>query len=709
MEKATMFLLSRRFDDLKDIDIILNEVDIVKDVKGISYLNVPISFDIEVSSFYEGEDKRACMYAFVFGFNGRAVLGRTWDDFMIIMNKLSARYGLNASNRAIIYIHNLAYEFQFIRKFFKWSKVFSLDQREPVRALTESGIEFRCSYLLSGYSLAKVGEHLTKYKVEKMVGDLDYSKIRTSSTPLTDKEKAYILNDGLVVMAYIQELLDERKNIYSIPLTKTGFVRNFCRRNCFYDESNNHSKDVFKFIGYQRLMSSLTISGSSEYRQLKRAFQGGFTHANALYSGKKAEDVTSYDFTSSYPSVMLCERFPMSRGRLVNVRTGEELMRYLNCYCCLFDITYYGVSPKVYSENIISSSKCSSLENAVINNGRVVSASKLTTTITDVDFKMYRLFYSFERFEISNFRIYARGYLPHDFIRSILALYKKKTELKGVRGSESEYLNSKEMLNACYGMTVTDICRDEIVYGDDDEWGEEERDEDKQIEKYNRSKSRFLFYPWGIWVTAYARRNLFSGILELGKDYVYSDTDSIKGVNMNNHLKYIEQYNKKITEKMERSMIANGFDVSETRPRTVKGVEKPIGVWDYDGHYKFFKTLGAKRYIYTDDDGNLSLTVSGVNKKACVPYLVKKAKDEGRDVYDLFSDDLFIPAGFTGKNIHSYIDFPTSGKATDYLGNEGIYSEMSSVHIEATSYSMSLTDEYLNYILGIRKGYYYEK
>ena len=77
-----------------------------------------------------------------------------------------------------------------------------------------------------------------------------------------------------------------------------------------------------------------------------------------------------------------------------------------------------------------------------------------------------------------------------------------------------EYLGSKEMVNAAYGMTVTDICRDEIIYDESSQmdWEKQKPNIEDAIEKYNKSARRFLFYPWGVWVTAYARRNLFSGL-----------------------------------------------------------------------------------------------------------------------------------------------------------------------------------------------------
>ena len=60
--------------------------------------------------------------------------------------------------------------------------------------------------------------------------------IRHSQTPLTDTEWGYILNDGLVVMAFIQEEIERLGDITRLPLTKTGYVRNACRTVCLKGE-----------------------------------------------------------------------------------------------------------------------------------------------------------------------------------------------------------------------------------------------------------------------------------------------------------------------------------------------------------------------------------------------------------------------------------------------------------------------------------------
>lgn len=287
-----------------DIDKLLSkDYKFIKSNKGISYMNVPVAFDIETTSFYDAnKNKASIMYAWVFGINGLCVIGRTWDEFKLVLKRVTEFYDLRDNKRIVCFVHNLAFEFQYLSKQFEWSNVFATDERKPVYAVT-GGIEFRCSYILSGYSLDMVGKNLVKYKINKMVGDLDYSLIRHSKTPLSDKELGYILNDALVLMSYVAELLDEYGDLHKIPLTQTGFVRKYVRCECLYGGFKSHKKNASTKVyrKYRDLMSTCLIPSYPSYLQMKANYTGGFTHCNALYNGVVIEDVTSFDFSSSYP------------------------------------------------------------------------------------------------------------------------------------------------------------------------------------------------------------------------------------------------------------------------------------------------------------------------------------------------------------------------------------------------------------------------
>ena len=692
--------LKEAFED-RDIELV--------ESNRIEYFNIPASFDIETSSFIASKDengepvKAATMYIWQLGLNGTVIYGRTWDEFDNVINELVDYLELSSKRHLLIYVHNLGYEFQFIRKRFEWDKVFAIKQRRPVYAIC-GGIEFRCSLFLSNYSLEYIGKNLLhKYPVEKLVGNLDYSKIRHSKTPLTDEELAYCINDVKVVMSYIQEKIEMDGDITRIPLTNTGYVRNYCRKECFYEGIPEDDKEARKRVqmNYKAIMKSLQIQSEEEYEQMHRAFMGGFTHASALYSGRVMYDVGSADLTSSYPYTIVCEYFPMTKGEYIGSVEDNKLFNYyLSNFCCLFDIEFTNLEPIQEYENPISYSRCFIEGDYIVNNGRLVSADKCTTTITELDYDTISKFYRWDSVKIMNMRVYHRGYLPKALILAVLSLYEDKTTLKGVSGKEVEYLVSKNMINAAFGMMVTAVVRDEFEYAD--EWFKKAADVDSQLAGYNNNFNRFLFYGWGVWVTAHARHNLFSAIYEFGTDYVYSDTDSIKGINFEQHMDYFKKYNDNVFEKLLDMCNHYNITFNKCRPKTKNGEEKLIGVWDMEKPYARFKTVGAKRYIYEYEDGELSLTVSGLNKKYAIPYLLEENNNNKDIIFEKFGEGMFIPAGHTGKMTLTYIENEMCGTLVDYLGNKSTYHELSAIHMEPQSYFMSLVGDYIKFLKGVQ-------
>lgn len=684
-----------------------------------SYINISCGFDIETTSCYvsvghnkngeEMQDKFAFMYEFTIGINDTEHIyyGRTWEEFIKVCEQLQSHFGLSDEKVLIIYVHNLGYEFQFMRKYFKWLNVFAVDDRKPIKALCSYGIEFRDSYILSALSLEKTAENLTEHTVKKLVGELDYNLVRHSETPLTDEELAYCENDVIIVMYYIMEQMAQYGNITKIPLTNTGRVRKYVKDACYYSESG-HKKSGHKFFRYRELMDNLQLHGLPEYQLLKGAFQGGFTHCNSLYSGKKMDEVYSIDFTSSYPTVLIAEKYPMSTGLETWLTPDKGFKYYTKNYCCVYTIRFKNIESKITQEHYLSESKCRCV-NPVLDNGRIYKADVLETTITNIDFDIISKCYKWESMAVKQpFYRYVKDYLPIDIIKSILHFYQKKTELKGIDGYEVEYLLFKGMLNSVYGMMVTDIVRDEILY-EDEEWSINKvtpATSQEQIQKYNESKSRFLFYPWGVWCTAYARRNLFMGILNMRDDYIYSDTDSIKFRHMEKHQKFITLYNEYIVKKLETTLDFYGLDKSLIRPKNNKGIEKLLGVWDFEGCYNHFKSLGAKRYLVEEANGTLHLTVAGLSKQNGIQYL-QRIYGDNAVVFEHFDDDLYIPPEETGKNTHTYIDDERECDIMDYMGIVQTVKALSGIHLENAEYTLKISRQYAEFLRMLKAGYLY--
>ena len=707
------------------------------------YYNIPASFDIETSSWTWMDKKYATMYLWSFCLNGSTILGRTWSEWRDTLRFIEEHMHTNKI-KLIIYVHNLGYEFQFMRGWFNFQDVFASKERRPIHASLPEGIEFKCSYILSNYALAYIGAKLLhKYPVQKDVGSLDYSLIRHSKTGLTQEEVWYSVHDVQVVTSYIQEKIEEEGDINTIPLTNTGYVRRYCREFCFTQFTKDPKLARKYSARYHDRMNSLCITSQTEYDQLHAGFGGGFTHTAPRYSGKLLSGVGSADLASSYPAAMVMKKFPMSRGTFIG-NTNESTINYLikSGKCVLFTVRLYNVTPKFIYENYISLSRCPDIsDDRVINNGRVASASYLQTTVTEQDWDIIKKCYDYDKAEFYSAIYYTADYLPRPFILSILHLFANKTSLKGVEGKETEYMVSKNMINSAYGMSVTNIIRDLYEYSNSDGWTSESADVVDQLKSYNTNHNRFLFYAWGVWVTAHARHNLWEAIFEFGRDYIYADTDSIKGLNFDSHSDFFLIYNNRIKLQLAKMCRIMSISPSLCNPKTKDGKIKTIGIWEIEDSYARFKAIGAKRYIYEYENGELLFTVSGVNKAFGMPYLIKEyggltqeywdlcdlayTKDPNKEkeskaamkqlivlyhagaidytpIFEKFSEGLYFPANATGKQTLTYMDEPKGFMCTDYNGLTQHCFEYSSIHMEPQSYYMSQSDEYIRFLKGYR-------
>lgn len=689
---------------------------------GRAYYNLPVAFDIETSSFEEDGEPRACMYAWQMCFGdletmGKRliVIGRTWREWLEFIEKIQIILKLG-ERYILIYCHNLSFEFQWINTYFSWQDVFAIAPREPLYARTWDGLEFRCSLKLSGYRLETLAKNLTKHNYKKLVGNLDYRKIRHSRTPLTDKEIQYNIADAVIVCAYISERLEiAGGNITKIPYTKTGYVRESCRNACYGED---HTKP--KYFKYRKVIKKLTIT-PHEYGALRGGFMGGYVHANSFYVKQILRNMWSYDYSSDYPFCLFANEYPWSKGELC-YPSKSELLEKLNMYAWVINIDFFGLESKVIQDDFISISKCLEKQDYTVNNGRVNRAGHINITVTSIDLQIILATYDIlDGWRVNYAYKYYKSYLPTDFIKCMLQFYSDKTTLKGVEGKEAEYMNAKEQLNSFYGCQVQNPLHDKIKftkqgwkpihYGD----GQDDLDVAEGIRKYNKARGRFSYYPVGVFCTAYARARLWlGGIIPVGADYVYSDTDSIKILNGDIHKKHFDDYNNKVIDKLERACDYHGIPFEMVAPKTIKGEEKILGVWDLESTtpgaptYSRFKTLGAKRYMTEDyTTHEISLTVSGLNKKVAIPYLLDKYGRDG--IFDAFDFDdetltgLVVPKGYSGRMISSYLDFPTSGNVTDYMGNTSDYYEKSSVNLSDSEYSLKLSDDYIKFLFGITK------
>lgn len=678
----------------KDIISVLDKISGVCRYVGkgkTKYLNIPVSFDTETTSFYNNDgEKTAIVYVWMLGICGLVIVGRTWDEWDYVYKSMCEYFRTCGKRIIICYVHNLSFDFQFIRKHHEFDKVFAMEKYQPLYARTIEGFEFRCSYRLSGYNLNSVAKNLFHHKIKKLIGDLDYRQIRHNKTPLSEKELEYCLNDAKIVCAYIDELINREGDITNIPLTKTGFVRRDCRNECFKDKN------------YKYIIQNLRLT-ADEFLLSKDAFQGGYVHANSDKVDETLIDTTGNDIISSYPAKLFDELYPMSSPKHAVIKSVSELDYYCSNYCCIFQITFHKLRPRYWFDFYLSSSKCKTYGDKEFSNGRIVKAETCYTTITNVDYDIIKYMYKYDtkNIEIGEFIYFERDYLPTPFIKALLTLYQKKTELKGVKGMEIEYQVIKENQNSFYGMTVTSPIRKKYEY--DGIWHDGiEPDLNEAIEEYNNSFNRFLYYPWGVFCTAYARHAIWEAIIACGDDHCYTDTDSEKCINFSAHAEFFKQYNERVVEKHKRACKVHGIDINMAMPKNKYGEVKILGAFEIDGKYSRFKTLGAKRYMY-EEEGEIHATVAGMSKRSGTEYLIKKYGD---DVFTSFSDGIIIPSEYSGRLIHTYIDEIREGELTDMYGITAHYKELSGVHLEPATYTLGMAGDFIRFVKGMKEGEY---
>lgn len=570
------------------------------------YIGITTAFDIETTLLDDIQQSVMYIWQWQFG-EDYTVIGRTWDEFLDLQKRIKAV--LPDDRWLVVYVHNLSYEFQFLKGIYQFfpEDVFAVASRKVVKADMWGCFEFRCSYKLTNMSLK---QFTSKMKVEhqKLSGEeFNYSVKRYPWTPLSDEELEYCINDVLGLVEAVNALMErDGDTLQTIPLTSTGYVRRNAKR-AMKDGSVHHN-----FV-YSILPDIET------YRALREAFRGGNTHANRYYAGDIVENVHSADRSSSYPAVMCNCEFPMSVftpilkkdlnpdyiARCINIRHKALLLR--------IGIKNLRLRDPFWGCPYLSKDKCRNIHKAVDteDNGRVLEAEYLETTITDIDLRIIMEEY---RGEIIFLQGWYASYkkLPEPLINEVIKYYKDKTELKGVAGQEIYYDKAKALLNSLYGMMAQDPVKHNLIFKQVGDWEEDISITDEEI--LGKSNQRaFLAYQWGVWVTAHSRDALERGIRLVqetsGADFIYCDTDSVKytgNVDWNNY------NNDRISECRESGSMA-------TDP---SGVTHYMGVFETEdlkdtGYaYRYFKTLGAKKYAYVEREGEgVHCTIAGVNKK----------------------------------------------------------------------------------------------
>lgn len=606
----------RKLDTGENTNIIVNEYP--KDCyipisnpgtcgKRVKYLNTFGCFDIETSNHEKvSTGGQSTIFASMFSWqycegDNRIYYGRTWKDLQALAFEMKINYGLTKNRRLVWYIHNLAFEFQFLRSVFNITEVFATDIRKPVRCLINDCIELRCSYRMTNMSLEKFCE--TSQTGYLKITGYDYDKERFQDDEISDFDMLYGVMDVYAMhKAICKALSSENDTLASVPMTSTGYVRREARQHI--DNSVN------------RPLLYRTALDEHQYKMCKAATRGGDAHANVLYIGEVLHNVWSYDRSSSYPHIEVTEdRFPITA--FINERNPKSVPSNMSVIM-LVEFRNMRLKPMKYMTYLPFSRALKVIHPKYNDNGRVIACEVYIGVITEIDYEIICEEYDFDDPPIYHEMMIAdRGKLPKAYREYVMELYIRKCELK--KGDPYFYDKFKNKLNATFGMMLTDITREEILYTEG-QWKDAILpDIPEALKKYYNNPKSFLVYQHGLYITALARLALRESIKATGIDTVYVDTDSNKHIG--DHRKDFAELNSKIHAKN----IANDI----VPIVSIGGRTYEMGIWEDEGNgnpkYAEFITQGAKKYAYRYyDSGKFGVTVAGLNKEKGAKLLQEK-------------------------------------------------------------------------------------
>ena len=635
-----------------------------------TYTASSMSLDIETTNSNINGDRIAWCYIWQVAIDGVAYYGRYLSELKTFLNNINSV--LKARNRFILcYIHNLPFEFSFLKSYLDFTEVFARKINKPMKA-SYKRIEFRDSLVYSNMSLETLAKNYTQTK--KLVGDLDYSKIRYPWDELTSQEMAYCENDVIILNEFFEQsiypdyILGRELNC-KVPLTNTSKVRMEVKKNI---------KNMEKL--HQIL---LTLNPTDEIQNmLDFAFKGADVHANINNVDKLLKNISSYDYTSDYIYILFLPIYPVAPIRKINI---DDRNKYSSDKYIKFYHIHIKNIQSTKSHHIISISHSQHIPlHGVYDNGRIVSADLIELYVTEYDLEMIKEYYTgtiiYDEIYISR-----KGYLPNYILNTAVDFYKLKKELKEKLKNDSLpddeksnltklYMNSKKMLNSMYGMMCTR--KGQKVTYKKGEWTVKSQPQNLL------GKQDFVLFQWGVLVTSYARYRLEKTILMLlENDFVYCDTDSIKFKHYEKNKHIFENLNKIIDKNIQKTCKDKNLPYD---------ILKGIGEWDFEGTYSKFKTLGAKRYIYTSSDGKVHSTVSGIKKDA----LNEIAKKRGVDVYEMFnSKGMILSKEEYSKLSALYVDLD-EWYLVGHSPDGEPFRVKSFCHLQESGYEMNLNKDY---------------
>lgn len=674
----------------------------------ITYSDKPMFLDIETSHNHDPDNPICWIVSIQVLFDDAYHLFRTPEEFIEYITDLSKRMKLSTERRLVIYIHNASYDLSYllpyIQKYYpgKDERHCIMHGEHKIIQYYQGGLEFRCSYLLSGVSLEKWSKEMN-VEHQKQVGLYDYDAIIYQDTQLDADSLTYDEYDVLAMHECFDKQLEAHGDyIASVPLTSTGYSRRLLRNNCEHDKNYRQEFFLDNMLDIDSMLMSL------------EGYAGGYTHNNrykkstvqisyAIEEGILKGRIKHRDFRSHYPSQLRTYPMPWGRPELYydirdhdsyfalhnhDINIDEIIDMYPDYFCmCAIRIDGMILKDMKITMPFMQRSKMKDMDvkRYLCDNGRLVTCiGSFTTYVDNLTLKILRQQYNFDYTIIQVYRFKTKP-CPKPISDTIDKLFKDKSDYKIIwKKCQKEYgefhpktieaafrlLQSKKLLNSIYGCLATMPLRNE--YDLDFEHYNQDTGEldpflvvnelktrglkEEALNDFYKKRSSFLHYPVGVACTAAARYELYEYITTIGYDKVlYVDTDSIFYLTDAETESRVEALNAEKNKKAPYITNINGeriyYDVFEEEPNIIA-----------------FKGLHSKCYGYITENNEMKLVVAGVPERTLIGmkddkpiYLTREEEIKGisKDLkLGAYKEDTRKHSGkFLNKKIRRNIDF----------------------------------------------------
>lgn len=659
----------------------------INDIFELCNFNVP-----KIEKCFETFKAGALPYIWQCSINDWVLYGRELPEFNNILTYITDK---TAGAETHIWIHNISWEYQFMREIMQFDDKFFTEARKPLN-LKKDGLVFRCSYRLTNLSLAKWGEQIG---VDKAVGDLDYHALYTPWSDLGEKPMYYCEQDLRVMIAGIRNYKKQYKHIKDIPFTQTGIPRR--------DIKNLGRKTK----GFTTKVAKMQPKTAEEWKVYHATYAGGLTlinpdHAGILYQCH-TPDAPGYinvssdpdnpiaqrsvDRKSAYPAAML-EKYPCTEF----FKTSEKpAWDDGNHHLCLLEFknlkAKYDVTPWSASKRIMIQGAKYNPDGLSKNNGKIIRCDRYAGYFLETDYRLLKMYYTWDECIVHSHRVALSDYMDKHVVEYMLKRYEAKT-LRKTDADPTLYNLEKQKLNSIYGMCGTALIHDDIIEEGWDFTTRHKSDDEiladlKKLQDYDYNN--VLPYIWGCYVTSHQRLALMTTLARIGntpKDALaklsYTDTDSGKGGYSDEDMQIVDNINQEIIDWTEKRLKDQGIDPELARPKDKKGRPQHLGTWENDANYYEILYLRAKAYAYRTHANDIThITLAGVPKAAgCI---LQSPADLKEGLYfDIFQ---------SRKNLCQYIDgdnpqviMPDGYQVTNKCG----------CVIRPTSYTLKLDNEY---------------